>query len=131
VECTHGRHRLPTADEGEESGDDGRHGDQSVVALPRWWRPPVTRPTPVLIVKELLAVLRERHGLDRDTVAAMAFERSRQQKVTLTQAFTDLVAELDRVAASTAAPRVFRNAKDVADAAVESRRRQPRPRETK
>ena len=90
----------------------------------------MTRPTPVPNVKELLAVLRERHGLDHDTVAAMALERSRQQKVTLTQAFADLVAELDRVAASTA-PRVFRNAKDVADAAVESRRRQPRPRETK
>jgi hypothetical protein len=59
----------------------------------------------------------------------MAFERSRQQKITLTQAFTDLVAELDHVATSTA-PRVFRSAKDVADAAV-SRRRQPRPRETK
>ena len=46
----------------------------------------MTRPTPVPNVKELLAVLRERHGLDHDTVAAMAFERSRQQKVTLTQA---------------------------------------------
>jgi len=90
----------------------------------------VTRPTPVPNVKELLAVLRERHGLDRDTVAAMAFERSRQRKVTLTQAFTDLVVELERVAASTT-PRVFRNAKDVADAAVESRRRQPRLRKTK
>jgi hypothetical protein len=90
----------------------------------------VTRPTPAPNVKELLAILRERHGLDRDTAAAMAFERSRQQKVTLPQAFTDLVAELDRVAASTA-PRVFRNAKDVADAAVESRRRQPGRRETK
>jgi hypothetical protein len=90
----------------------------------------VTRAIPRPNVKQLLAALHERHGLDRDTVAAMAFERSRQQKVTLTQAFTHLVAELDRVAASTA-PRVFRNAKDVADAAVESRRRQPRPRETK
>jgi hypothetical protein len=45
-------------------------------------------------VKHALAALRDRHGLDRDTVAAMAFERSRQHKVALTHAFTDLVAEL-------------------------------------
>jgi malonyl CoA-acyl carrier protein transacylase len=92
-------------------------------------------------VKELLAVLRERHGLDRDTVAAMAFERSRQQKVSLIQAVTDLVAELDQVAGSNAparavpasgtsndvntTERVFRTAKDVADAIMERRLHAP------
>jgi hypothetical protein len=57
---------------------------------------PVPRPIPD--VKRALAALRHRHGLDRDTVAAMAFERSRQHNVPLTRAFTDLVAELDRIA---------------------------------
>jgi hypothetical protein len=55
-------------------------------------------------VKQLLAALHERHGLDRNTVAAMAFERSRQQNVSLTQALTDLVAELDHVTCSNAVP---------------------------
>ena len=62
----------------------------------------------------------------------MAFERSRQQNVSLTRALIDLVAELDHVASS-AAPaceandgvevigRVFRSAKDVADAMLERR----------
>lgn len=64
----------------------------------------------------------------------MAFERSRQQNVSLTQALTDLVAELDHVTGSNALARavpddgvevmggVFRSAKDVADAIVESQR---------
>jgi hypothetical protein len=49
-------------------------------------------------VKHIFTALPERHGLDRDTVAAMAFERSRQQKISLTQALDDLVAELDQQA---------------------------------
>jgi len=47
-------------------------------------------------VKQFLAVLHKRHGLDRNTVAAMVFERSRQHNVPLTQAINDLVAELDQ-----------------------------------
>jgi len=67
----------------------------------------MTRPTPD--VKRALAALRDRHGLDRETVAAMAFERSRQQNVSLPQALTDLVADLDatkhrRRARSSASP---------------------------
>ena len=46
-------------------------------------------------MKELFAALQERHGLDWDTVAAMAFERSRQHNVSLPQALNDLLAELD------------------------------------
>ena len=49
-------------------------------------------------VKQLLAALQERHGLDWDTVAAMAFERSRQQNISLTQALDDLVVEMDQQA---------------------------------
>jgi hypothetical protein len=45
-------------------------------------------------VKHTLTALRVRHGLDRETVAAMTFERSRQYNVSLTQAFTELRAEL-------------------------------------
>lgn len=80
---------------------------------------------PVPNAKELLAALRERHGVDRATVAAMVFERSRWQQVSPAKAFTDLAAELDHLASSAAprAPRVFRNAKDVADAVIEYRRR--------
>jgi len=55
----------------------------------------VTGSTPVLNVTEALAALRERHGLDWDTAAAIAFERSRQHNVSLAQALTDFVAELD------------------------------------
>ena len=51
-------------------------------------------PRPIPDVKRALAALRHRHGLDRDTVAAMAFERSRQHKIPLTRAFTDVVAEV-------------------------------------
>ena len=49
-------------------------------------------------VKSALAALRDRQRLDRGTVAAMAFERSREQNVSLTHALNDLVAELDRQA---------------------------------
>jgi hypothetical protein len=62
----------------------------------------VTRAIPRPNVKQLLAALHERHGLDRDTVAAMAFERSRQQNVSLTQTLIDLVGELDQVVGSNA-----------------------------
>jgi hypothetical protein len=68
----------------------------------------MARPTPQLIVKQLLAALHERHGLDRNTVAAMVFERSRQHNVSLTQAFADLVAELDQAANSNALARGVR-----------------------
>jgi len=47
-------------------------------------------------VTALLATLRDRHGLDWDTAATIAFQRSLQQNVSLTQALTDLVAELER-----------------------------------
>jgi hypothetical protein len=53
----------------------------------------------------MLAVVHERHGLDRETVAAMTFERKRQQNVSMTQAFTDLVAELDHIARVEREPR--------------------------
>jgi len=49
-------------------------------------------------VTELLAALRERHGLDWGTAAAIGFERSLQRNVSLTQALTHLVAELERAA---------------------------------
>jgi len=71
----------------------------------------------------------------------MAFERSRQQNVSLTQALIDLVAELDQVVGSNApgravaaggtsndvntTERVFRTAKDVADAIMERRLHAP------
>jgi hypothetical protein len=60
----------------------------------------ISREAPIMAinVNDLLALLRELHGLDRETIAAMAFERSRQHNVTLIQAFADVVAELDRVA---------------------------------
>ena len=45
---------------------------------------------------ELLAELRERHGVDWDTAAAIAFQRSVQQNVSLTRALADLVAELNQ-----------------------------------
>jgi len=44
---------------------------------------------------ELLAALRERHGVDWPTAAAIAFQRSVQQNVSLPQALSDLVAEMD------------------------------------
>jgi uncharacterized membrane protein YdfJ with MMPL/SSD domain len=62
----------------------------------------MARATPHLNVKQLLAALHEHHGLDRNTVAVMVFERSHQQNVSPTQAFADLVAELDRLADSNA-----------------------------
>ena len=46
-------------------------------------------------VQQLFAALQERHGLDWNSVAAIAFERSRQRNISLTQALNDLVAELD------------------------------------
>ena len=49
-------------------------------------------------VKHVWTALRERHGLDRDTVAAMAFELSRQRNISLTQALNDLIVELDQAA---------------------------------
>jgi hypothetical protein len=92
----------------------------------------LTRATALSKLNELLAALRERRGLDRQTVVAMVSERSRQRNVTLAEAFKGLVAELDHaldhVAASTA-QRVFRSAKDVADAAVEYRLLQSRRQE--
>jgi hypothetical protein len=60
---------------------------------------------PIPDVKHMLAVVHERHGLDRETVAAMTFERKRQQNVSMTQAFTDLVAELDHIARVEREPR--------------------------
>jgi hypothetical protein len=45
-------------------------------------------------VNHLLAALRELHGLDRETIAAMAVERSRQHNVTLIQALADVFAEV-------------------------------------
>ena len=46
-------------------------------------------------MKRALASLPDRHGLDRGTVAAMVFERRRQPNVSLAQALSDLVADLD------------------------------------
>ena len=47
-------------------------------------------------VTDLLATLRDRHGVEWDTAAAIGFERSRLHNVSLTQALTYLVAELER-----------------------------------
>jgi len=47
-------------------------------------------------VTDLLATLRDRHGVDWDTAAAIGHERSRLHNVSLTQALTHLVAELER-----------------------------------
>ena len=47
-------------------------------------------------VTELLAPLHDRHGIDLDTAAAIGSERSRLHNVSLTQALTHLVAELER-----------------------------------
>ena len=94
----------------------------------------ITRLTSRSNVTHLLSALHERYGLDREVLAAMAFERSRQHNVTLIQGFADLVAELDQVLAQDGVEltgRVFRSAKDVADAMVEHRRPQPQRLKTK
>ena len=57
---------------------------------------------PILDVKRAVTALRERHGLDGDTVVAMAFELSRQRNISLTQALNDLLVELDQAAGASA-----------------------------